>query len=595
MVCQEDDQTILDCGYKIAAHQDQYVFGLQLRTPTMRIRLFLPAALTLLTVTTIVAAQTAGANAPAAAGQSPNLSCDKLATLQIPNAIITSAKSFPTGTYTPSASDSGDSNFVAASSKLPGFCRVMVKATPSADSNIVIEIWLPLVGWNGKLQGIGNGGFAGSYDIPGLAAFMSKGYASVATDTGHTGSGIDASWALGHPEKVADFGNRAIHEMTRVAKLVVAQFYSSAASHSYFAACSDGGREALMEAQRYPGDYDGILAGAPANNWSSLLSSAVTDTQALTATPASFIPQKKIPAIAQAVLTQCDSLDGVSDGILNDPRQCKFDPVTIECKNGEDTEQCLTAAQVTSLKAIYGGLKNEHGQTIFPGYLPGTETGEEGWGLWITGPAPGRSLMAAFGNGFYSDMVYEKADWDLKSFRVETGLPLAREKTALALDSVDPNLKPFYSRGGKLIVYHGWNDPAIPALSTVNYYHQVVETVGLATAEAFVRLYMVPGMQHCSGGVGPDSFGQSPWWNPDPGYNVRTALELWVEKGSAPAAIIATKTADDSPGAGSAQATPAMTRPLCPFPQVAQYKGSGDTNAAENFVCAAETNPIVRK
>lgn len=554
----------------------------------MRIRLFLPTSFALIAATTFAVAQTPDANAPAPAGQSASGPCEKLASLQIANVTITSAKAFPTGTYTPAPSDSGNANLAAAYGKLPGFCRVMAKATPTSDSNIAIEIWLPLEHWNGKFQGTGNGGFAGSYDIPELASFMAKGYATAATDTGHTASFIDASWALSHPEKVIDFGRRSIHEMTRVAKLAIAQFYGSAASHSYFAACSDGGREALMEAQRYPDDYDGILAGAPANNWTSLLTMAITDTQALTATPESFIPPKKITTIAHAVLAQCDALDGVSDGILNDPRQCKFDLATIECKNGVDTDQCLTAAQVAALNTIYGGLKDEPGGTIFPGYLPGAEEGGNGWGTWITGPAPAHSLMAAFGSGYFSNMVYEKADWDMKSFRVEAGLPLAKEKTSSALDSADPDLKPFYARGGKLIVYHGWNDPAIPALSTVNYYQSVVGALGQSKTESFVRLYMVPGMQHCFEGPGPDNFGQTPMWNPDPKYNVRTALELWVEKGTAPAAIIATKEAVGQPGAGSAPPAPAMTRPLCPFPQVAKFKGSGNTNSAENFVCAAE-------
>jgi hypothetical protein len=553
----------------------------------MRIPLLLPASFALLAVTTFAVAQAHGANASAAASQSAGGPCEKLASLQIPNVTVTSAKAFPTGTYTPASANSGD-GIAQYAGKLPSFCRVLANATPSADSDIAIEIWLPLAGWNGKLQGTGNGGFAGSYDIPELAAYMSKGYAVAATDTGHTGSPIDASWSLGHPEKVTDFGRRSIHEMTRVAKLVVAQFYGLAPSHSYFAACSDGGREALMEAERYPDDYDGILAGAPANNWTLLLTSAVTDTQALTATPASFIPPKKVAAIAHAVLAQCDALDGVSDGILNDPRQCKFDPATIECKNGEDTDRCLTAPQVATLNAIYGGVKDEKGGTIFPGYLPGAEDGQGGWGLWITGPAPGRSLMAAFGIGYYGDMVYNNAAWDMKSFRVEDGVPLARAKTGSTIDSADPDLKQFYQRGGKLIIYHGWNDPAIPALSSVNYYQQVVDTMGRAHTDSFVRMYMVPGMQHCGGGSGPDEFGSSPLWNPDPGYNVRTSLERWVEKGTAPAAIIATKEAGGPPAAGSATAAPAMTRPLCPFPQAAQYKGTGDTNVAENFVCAAE-------
>ncbi len=551
----------------------------------MRISRFLFPSAPLLLAATLLPGQAATTNPPAAAAQPANDACARLANLQIPNAALTSAKAIPTGTYTPSPSV-GDDNSASFASKLPGFCRVMAKATPSADSNIVIEVWMPLEGWNGRLQGIGNGGFAGSYGISEMAAFMSKGYAAVATDTGHTGSPFDAAWALGHPEKIADFGYRAIHEMTRVAKFVVTQFYGSAASHSYFAACSDGGREALMEAERYPDDYDGILAGAPANNWTRLVTSAVTDTQALTATPESFIPQKKIAAIAHAVVAQCDALDGVRDGILNDPRECKFDPATIECKSGLDTDECLTAAQVTTLRTIYAGLKDEHGRTIFPGFLPGAEEGGNGWGTWITGPTPGRSLMATFGGGYYSEMVYEKPDWDLKSFRVETGLSLAVEKTAHSLDSVNPDLKPFDSRGGKLLLYHGWNDPAIPALSTVNYYQSVVETLGKAQTESFVRLYMVPGMQHCFAGPGPDNFGQSPLWNPDPRFNARTALELWVEKGTAPAAIIATKALEGSSGSGNAQSAPAMTRPLCPFPQVAQYKGSGDTNVAENFECA---------
>ncbi len=553
----------------------------------MTISRFFFAAGSLLLAATLAPAQATDLMPPESSAPSVNGACAKLANLKIPNVTITSATAFPAGRYKPPAGSGGD-DADAFASKLPGFCRVMAKATPSADSDIAIEIWLPLEGWNGRLQGTGNGGFAGSYDTQELAAFLSKGYAVAATDTGHTASFIDAKWALGHSEKVADFGYRAIHEMTRVAKLVVAQFYGSSASHSYFAACSDGGREALMEAQRYPEDYDGILAGAPANNWTLLLTSAVTDTQALTAAPASFIPQKKISTIAQAVLAQCDALDGVRDGILNDPRQCKFDPATIECKNGADNDQCLTAAQVSTLKTIYAGVTDEHGRTIFPGYLPGAEEGRNGWGTWITGPAPARSLMAAFGDGYFSNMVYEKADWDMKSFRVQTGLPLAIEKTAQVLNSTDPDLKPFYSRGGKLILYHGWNDPAIPALSTVNYYQQVVNTVGRAKTESFVRLYMVPGMQHCFAGPGPDNFGQSTLWNPDPRYNVRTALELWVEKGTAPAAIIATKTSDGSPGAGNAEPAPTMTRPLCPFPQVAQYKGNGDTNSAENFVCATE-------
>ena len=510
--------------------------------------------------------------------ESVNDHCARLAKFDLPNASITGAMAVAAGSFKGPPQAFTGADMSALYKMLPAFCRIVVQAKPTADSNIGVEVWLPLDGWNGRLQGIGNGGFAGIIDDVGLGVAVAQGYAAVATDAGHVGSPIDAAWALGHPEKVVDFGHRGIHEMTRVAKTVVQQFYGNAPKRAYFDGCSDGGREALMEAQRYPDDYDGILAGAPANYWTGLLSIAVVDTQALTATAENFIPPAKIPLIANAVLAACDKLDGVEDGILNDPRQCHFDPVSIECKAGDGTDKCLTAPQVSALEKIYAGLQDSHGRTIFPGYLPGAEEGGGGWGTWITGPAPARSAMAFFGIGYYSNMVYEKSDWTYKSFTVDNGLRAAREKTAAALDAVNPDLTPFRSRGGKLILYHGWDDPAIPALNTVNYYGEVIAKLGRDNADSFTRLYMVPGMQHCGGGPGPHP---SSWPAKDPQHNVRIALENWVEKGIAPTTIIATKTAGDNPlGAAT------MTRPLCPYPQAAKYKGSGDTNLAESFVCA---------
>ena len=510
--------------------------------------------------------------------------CGKLAGISLPNASISSAKAYDAGAFVGPPQPFAGGDLSAFYSKLPAFCRVVAVARPSADSNITIEVWMPLAGWNGKLQGLGNGGFAGLIDTMELGAVVDRGYASTATDTGHTGSPIDAAWALGHPEKVADFGHRGIHEMTRVARLLIQRFYGSGPSHSYFAGCSDGGREALMEAERYPADYDGILAGAPANYWTALLSLGAADTQALTATPASFIPPAKIPAIAHAVNDACDKADGVADGILNDPRSCRFDPATIQCKPGEDTNACLTAQQATTLKFIYAGLKDSRGHSLFPGYLPGGEEGGGGWGMWITGPAPGRSLLAAFETGYFSNMVYENKDWDLKSFTVDSALKDATAKTANVLNATDPDLTPFRSRGGKLILFHGWNDPAIPAVNTVNYYSEVVGRLGQSNTDAFIRLYMVPGMQHCNGGPGADVFGQSSTWPADPQRNLRAALEVWVEKGTAPGVVIASKKTGQGPAADDV----VMTRPLCPYPQAAQYKGSGDPNRDENFVCAAK-------
>ncbi len=510
-------------------------------------------------------------------------SCEKLTGLVSGDAKVTFAQTVAAGTFAgPPAAYTGR-DLTAFYRNVPAFCRVVAEAKPTADSDIRLEVWLPASNWNGKLQGLGNGGFAGLIDYLPMGAAVSRGYAATATDTGHQGTPADASWAPGHPEKVVDFGHRGIHEMTRVAKDVAKSFYGKGPQRSYFAGCSDGGREALMEAQRYPADYDGILAGDPSNNWTPLFAAAVSDTQALTLDPASFIPPAKIPAITAAVLAACDELDGVRDGILNDPRQCHFDPASLQCKAGEDTDKCLTPPQAVALKKIYAGLRDAKGRELFPGFLPGAEEGPGGWGLWITGPAPGKSVMALLGIGFFSNMVYEDSAWNYRTFTVEGGLKAEAEKTASAVDAVDANLGPFKARGGKLIMYHGWNDPAIPALSTVNYYQSVVAKLGQRDVDSFVRLYMAPGMQHCDSGPGADSFGQfGRLLNDDPQHSVDAALEQWVEKGLAPATIIASKYA------GNDRQHPKMTRPLCAYPQSAKYKGSGDTNDAANFVCQAE-------
>jgi feruloyl esterase len=507
--------------------------------------------------------------------------------MELIGARLLSAETVAPGAFTPPANMTpwivGDPSFYK---ELPAFCRVVVEATPSADSSIKIEVWMPAngqsgSGWNGKLQGQGNGGFAGEIGYRQLGASVLQGYAAVGTDTGHAGGGTDASWALGHPEKVADFGYRGIHEMTRIAKEAVKAFYGKDPQHSYFAGCSNGGRQALMEAQRFPGDYDGILAGAPANFWTHLLTKALADAQATTLDPASYIPSSKLPAIARAVNAACDAQDGVADGIVNDPTKCRFDPAIMLCKEG-DSEKCLTAAQVTTLKKLYEGPNDANGKKIFPGYLPGAEEGPGGWSSWITGLAPGKSLMFAFGGGYFSNIVYEKTDWNYRDASIDQALKAADQKSAQTLNATEANLAAFKGHGGKLILYHGWNDPAISALNTVNYYNDVLSKMGKPETEAFSRLYMVPGMQHCGGGPGPDSFGMGGGAK-DAQHNVALALEHWVEKGIAPNVIVATKNeGGESKGAK-------MTRPLCPYPQVAKYKGKGDTNDASNFACVADS------
>jgi feruloyl esterase len=503
--------------------------------------------------------------------------CDHLSTAKIPNTMITLAQQVAAGGFQGPPAPFSEVDIAPLYKSLPAFCRVVAEAKPTSDSDIKMEVWLPATGWNGKLLGLGNGGFAGLIDTLNLSMALKAGYAAAATDAGHTGSPIDAAWAVGHPEKVIDFGHRGIHEMTRVAKALAQSYFGKVPRHAYFSGCSDGGREALMEAQRFPEDYDGILAGAPANNWTPLLTTAAYDTQALTLDPASFIPPPKIATIAAAVNASCDELDGVRDGILNDPRQCHFDPSSIQCK-AEESDKCLTAAQVTALKKLYEGTLDSKSHIVFPGYMPGAEDGQGGWGLWITGPVPARSLMAFFGKGFFSGFVYEKPDWDFKAFQVDADLKAANDKTAQALNATDPDLKPLQARGGKLIVYHGWNDPAISALNSVNYYQSVIAKMGQKEADSFVRLYMAPGVQHCGGGPGADSFVEI---GGEPTHSVLSALELWVEKGTAPSTITASKFE------GQDRTRAKMTRPLCPYPQAAKYKGNGNTNDAANFSCVS--------
>ena len=509
--------------------------------------------------------------------------CDRLGQLELAGAKIVSAQTFAAGAFPAPQNMAFWMGETAAFYKtLSTFCHVAAEAKPSADSSIKIEVWMPVEGWNGKLLGEGNGGFAGEIGHFGLGNAVKQGYAAVGTDTGHAAGGTDASWALGHPEKVADFGYRGIHEMTRIAKAVIQAFYGSGPQHSYFGGCSNGGRQALMEAQRFPEDYDGILAGAPANYFTHLLTKALADAQATTLDAASYIPSSKLPAIAGAVNAACDAQDGVADGILNEPDKCKFDPAVMLCKEG-DSEKCLTAAQVTTLKKLYAGPNDAKGHLIFPGYVPGAEEGRGGWATWITGPAPGKSLLFAFGGGYFSGMVYEKADWNYKDATVDDALKAAEAKTAKSLDANDANLAAFKARGGKLILYHGWADPGISPLNSINYFESVGSKMGGKERDAFVRLYMMPGVQHCAGGPGPVSFGQYPGADgKDAQHNVELALEQWVEKGIAPGAMIATKYVDDDPGKGVK-----MTRPLCPYPQVAKYKSTGDSNDVGSFVCAA--------
>jgi hypothetical protein len=442
---------------------------------------------------------------------------------------------------------------------------------------------MPLSGWNGKFMGQGNGGFAGSISYQGLAVAVLSGFATGGTDTGHTAGGTDAGWALGHPEKVIDFGYRGVHTMTELSKTVVQAFYASAAKRNYFSSCSDGGREALMEAQRFPGDYDGILAGAPAYNWTKLLSRAAGMNQMLLAKPEGYLPASKVPAISKAVLVACQREE--PGPFLADPRTCQFSPKAMLCK-GAETDGCLTQAQADSVKALYSGSFLHDGTLVYHGLLPGGELGGNGWPGWITGDKPGTSAVSAYSENYFRNMVYSDANWDPKGFDLDRDLKAAQENTASAVDAVNPDLTAFKERGGKLILYHGWNDAAISPLGTIDYFNSVVEKVGRPETEEFVRLFLASGLQHCGGGPGLADFGQfGPSFDPaldNPAHNITFALEEWVEKGTAPEQVIARG------GYEVEGKKVSFSEPICAYPKAAEYKGSGDLKDAASYACVGK-------
>jgi hypothetical protein len=507
----------------------------------------------------------------AAMGQTAT-QCEGLVSVKLDGAKVTSA------TLVPAGAALADVKLPASAvSKLPAFCRVKVTDTPSSDSDIQTEVWLPLAGWNGRYRATGNGGFAGEIYFGDMSAAVMQGYATSGTDTGHTGG--TSGFALGHPEKVKDFGWRAVHDMTVETKALVKAFYGKPAEHAYFTSCSDGGREALMEAQRFPADFDGILAGAPAYNWTALVSAAGADDKTLMASPGAYVPASKLPAITAAVLAACDAKDGLKDGVVGNPAKCGFDPAVLACK-GAETDSCLTGSQVATLKSIYAAKVDAKGKEVFPGYSPGAESSPESWDVWIVGKKQGDSaLMMFFGLGYFKDFVFEQPDWSLATFDFDRDYKVALAKTGEALNATDTNLKPFAERGGKLVMYHGWNDPAIPALSSVEYYDGVVRSMGKSATEAAVRLYMVPGMLHCGGGPGATDFGQYPSINRDAQHNVFVTLEQWVEAGKAPGTLTATKYVEDNETKGVVR-----SRPLCAYPAAARYV-KGDPKDAASFAC----------
>ncbi len=489
--------------------------------------------------------------------------CAQLAALALPDTTITLAEAVAGPAFTPPRGP--------ALNNLPGFCRVAATSRPA----VRFEVWLPLSGWNQKFQGVGNGANAGSIGYDAMATALRRGYAVAGTDTGHaTTNGRDASWALGRPDLLEDFAHRALHVTTVHAKAIVQEFYRRAAAKSYYVGCSTGGRQGLMEAQRYPEDYDGIIAGAPAANWTHFQTGGhLWAVIATNKDPESYVPSSKLPIIERAVNAACDMKDGLADGILTDPRQCAFDAKALVCAAGQDEATCLTPKQATAVNNIWSGVRNSRGELVYPPYMRGAESAG-GWANYTTGTKPMSGNHWEQAENTLKYMVFENPKWDFRTFDYDRDVALADKKLGALMNAFDPDLSRLRARGGKLLLYHGWNDPSISPVNTVNYFESAVATWRAqenrpASSDAppdFIRLFMVPGMLHCSGGPGADTFDEL------------TALERWVEQGVAPDVIAASHRTKDVVD---------FERPLCAYPKVPAYDGKGDRTRASSFSCVA--------
>ena len=442
--------------------------------------------------------------------------------------------------------------------------------------------------WNGKFVMGGGGGFVGS--VVNVAASLygavQSGYATVGTDTGHQAHSLDASWALNNMERIVNFGHQAVHRTTVTAKALIKAYYQQDIARNYFIGCSRGGGQALMEAQRYPEDFDGIVAGAPAYNWTMGLGATMTqNARAMYPDPNNLqeavIGPKEQELIESSYLEKCDELDGIKDGILNNPRDCKFDVATLLCK-GEKVDSCLSQAQLNAVKTYYEGPKDSKGNPLYYGFPFGGETSESGWSMWVTGglkyhqnsgdyqeglgsdfPAPVvPNAQHAFGTNIMKYLIFHDPDWTYKNYNYDT----FREDAKLAgktLNATNPDLSAFRKQGGKLLMYTGWSDVAITALGTIGYYEDVV--AHNKTAANDVRLFMMPGVGHCFGGKGPS-------W-----VNWLDELDKWVETGKAPDQITAYFVDEKMQPTGS--------RLLCAYPQTAEYDGKGDPRDVSSFSC----------
>jgi feruloyl esterase len=488
-----------------------------------------------------------------------DVTCQDLASFPITEGAVTRAEVVEAGAFVPPVASGSRPPSAASVSRtygdLPPFCRVTATLRPTNDSNITVEVWLPLSGWNGKYQAVGNGAFQGSIRHGSMAAALASGYATSSTDTGHIGN--TAEFGLDHPEKVVDFGWRSVHLMAVVAKEIITAHYDQGLRYSYWNGCSAGGRQAMKSAQDFPEDFDGIVAGAPGQDWSGRAAGALRVATYLEANEVARLSEDDRRLVHTAALRACDASDGVSDGIIDSPDRCDFDPSVLQCEGAKDGS-CLTAVQVETVRMLYSSPVNPSTNRAITGLVPGSELNWTDLGWTRSARATGLEL--------YRYLVYGDPDWTIDRFDFDTDIVKAEERDNGTLNALDPDLESFFARGGKLLAYHGWSDAQISPLNATQYYERVVESVGSAEqVHDSYRLFMAPGMGHCGGGEGPSVFDKM------------EPIEAWVEDGEAPDQLLATKFGPD----GEVE----MRRPLCAYPARAVYNGTGDQKREDSFSC----------
>jgi feruloyl esterase len=492
--------------------------------------------------------------------RSAPVACADLKSVRVPKTVVAVATAVAAGQFRPPAQPAFGPP--VDYSGLPAFCRLAGTIRATAESDIRFELWLPEQ-WNGKFMQTGNGGAAGAIVFESLVDPLLRGYAVANTDTGHQGAGGDFAWAVGQPQKVIDYQYRAVHELTVAGKALTALRYGRQADRSYWVGCSTGGRQGLKEAQRYPDDYDGIVAGAPASNWSALMGLSITIQRNL---GEGGLAVDKLGVLKEAAIAACDAGDGVADRVITNFATCDFDPASLQCA-AAPTAQCLSPTEVAAAQRIYAGVVSGSGEVVMPGTGAGSEP------LWAAYASPQFSI----GTNYFRNVVANDASWSPATFVVDRDLARAEAVDNGAAKAMDADLSEFVSRGGKLITYHGTTDGLIPYGNSVRYHEAVVDELGRRQADGSVKLYLVPGMDHCSGGEGAFAID---WLTP---------LEQWVESDQEPGPLVGAHP--------PAQGSDAFTRPVCPYPQVPTYNGSGDAADAASFACAEpnqEPGPVRR-